>query len=158
MRVLASIDSSSGSSIAPLQTGRVRGYDEGVQSSPRSPGLRAGLFILKTDCNEADYFVLRGRPPLRFFRMAAIWAKYSGPRSAVFDPPFAPTAAAPAFNGSAKRLARSFDSASAAFRDSRADAMDGCSGTSASERSAWLIRLRSDFRSRRADGLALPSR
>jgi len=101
-----------------------------------APAFVPGFSFVKTDCNEVGYLILRGLPPLRFFRMAAILAKYSGPRSAVLDPPFFPIAAASAFRGSANRSARSLDSASAAFRDSRADAMDEWSGTRANDRSA----------------------
>src|SRR5438034_5725636 len=39
---------------------------------------------------------LRGLPPARVLRIAAIWAKYSGPRFAVCFPPFAPNKAAAA--------------------------------------------------------------
>ena len=131
-----------------------------AQSSSRTvPFAIFGAEILSRRDESSLYLsALRGLPPFRFFRMAAILAKYSGPRSAVFVPPLAPSAAAPAFSGSAVRLTSSLDRASAAVRDSRADVMEGCSGISARERSAWLMRLRRALRSWRIDELAMPPR
>jgi hypothetical protein len=37
-----------------------------------------------------QFFFLGGRPPLNFFRMAAIFLKYSAPRLAVLFPPICP--------------------------------------------------------------------
>ena len=34
----------------------MKGYDEGVQDSPRSPGLRAGLFVLRDYSSEVMRF------------------------------------------------------------------------------------------------------
>ena len=73
--------------------------------SERRPATPGGASRLERTI-QSVFLDLGGRPPLRFFRLACSWLKYSEPRLAISFPPFRPsfTAAGSFFFGKIQRV------------------------------------------------------